>query len=90
MRRASHRPLRNKNGRGSPFLSIPRISIHSPASIRATPIITLSRNGGRFYALRSLGVPSIHMAQHGPSEIFPESQSKFFAKDKDRAIQLHA
>jgi beta-lactamase regulating signal transducer with metallopeptidase domain len=45
-------------------------------------VITLSRNGGRFYALRSLGVPSIHMAQHGPSEIFPESESKFFAKDK--------
>ncbi len=45
-------------------------------------VITLSRNGGRFYALRSLGVPSIHMAQHGPTEIFPESESKFFAKDK--------
>jgi beta-lactamase regulating signal transducer with metallopeptidase domain len=45
-------------------------------------IITLSRNGGRFYALRSLGVPSIHMAQHGPSEIFPEGENKFFAKDK--------
>jgi len=26
-----------------------------------------ARNGGRFYALRSLGVPSIHMAQHGPT-----------------------
>ena len=45
-------------------------------------VITLSRNGGRFYALRSLGVPSIHMAQHGPTEIFPESENKFFAKDK--------
>jgi beta-lactamase regulating signal transducer with metallopeptidase domain len=45
-------------------------------------VIALSRNGGRFYALRSLGVPSIHMAQHGPSEIFPESESKLFAKDK--------
>jgi hypothetical protein len=45
-------------------------------------VITLSRDGGRFYALRSLGVPSIHMAQRGPSEIFPESQSKFFAIDK--------
>jgi beta-lactamase regulating signal transducer with metallopeptidase domain len=45
-------------------------------------VITLSRNGGHFYALRSLGVPSTHMAQHGPSEIFPESESKFFAKDK--------
>jgi len=32
--------------------------------------------------LRSLGIPSIRMAQHGPSEIFPESESKFFAKDK--------
>lgn len=45
-------------------------------------VITLSRNGGRFYALRSLGVPSIHMARRGPSEIFPESENKFFAKDK--------
>jgi len=45
-------------------------------------IITLSRNGGRFYALRTLGVPSNHMAQHGPTEIFPESENKFFAKDK--------
>jgi beta-lactamase regulating signal transducer with metallopeptidase domain len=45
-------------------------------------VIRLSRNGGRFYALRSLGVPSIHMAQHGPTEIFPESENKFFAKDK--------
>ncbi len=45
-------------------------------------VITLSRNGGRFYALRSLGVPSIHMAKHGPTEIFPESENKFFAKDK--------
>jgi beta-lactamase regulating signal transducer with metallopeptidase domain len=45
-------------------------------------VITLSRNGGRFYALRSLGVPSTRMAQHGPSEIFPESDSKFFARDK--------
>ena len=45
-------------------------------------VITLSRNAGRLYALRSLGVPSIHTAQHGPSEIFPESESKFFAKDK--------
>jgi beta-lactamase regulating signal transducer with metallopeptidase domain len=45
-------------------------------------VISLSRNGGRFYALRSLGVPSIRMAQHGPSEIFPESDNKFFAKDK--------
>ena len=53
-------------------------------------IITLSRNGGRFYALRSLGVPSIHMARRGPTEIFPESQNKFFAKDRISAIQLHA
>jgi hypothetical protein len=45
-------------------------------------VITLSRNGGRFYALRSLGVPSIHMNQRGPTEIFPESENKFFAKDK--------
>jgi len=45
-------------------------------------VITLSRSGGRFYALRNLGVPSIHTAPHGPSEIFPESQNKFFAKDK--------
>jgi beta-lactamase regulating signal transducer with metallopeptidase domain len=45
-------------------------------------VITLSRKGGRFYAARSLGVPSIHMAQHGPSGIFPESENKFFAKDK--------
>ena len=45
-------------------------------------IITLSRDGERFYALRSLGIPSRRMAQHGPSEIFPESESKFFAKDK--------
>jgi hypothetical protein len=45
-------------------------------------VITLSRNGGRLYALRSLGVPSIRMAQHGPTEIFPESENKFFAKDK--------
>jgi hypothetical protein len=45
-------------------------------------VITLNRNGGRFYALRSLGVPSIHMAQHGPNEIFPESENKFFAKNK--------
>jgi beta-lactamase regulating signal transducer with metallopeptidase domain len=45
-------------------------------------VITLSRNGGRLYALRSLGVPSIHMAPRGPTEIFPESESKFFAKDK--------
>ncbi|HZQ41319.1 MAG TPA: M56 family metallopeptidase [Rhizomicrobium sp.] len=45
-------------------------------------LITLSRNGGRFYAVRNLGVPSIHTAPHGPSEIFPESQNKFFAKDK--------
>jgi beta-lactamase regulating signal transducer with metallopeptidase domain len=45
-------------------------------------VITLNRNGGRFYALRSLGVPSIRMAQHGPTEIFPESENKFFAKDK--------
>jgi beta-lactamase regulating signal transducer with metallopeptidase domain len=44
-------------------------------------VITLSRNGGRFYALRSLGVPSIHMTRHGPIEIFPESENKFFAKD---------
>jgi len=44
-------------------------------------IITLSRNGGRFYALRSLGVPSIHMNRYG-SEIFPESGDKFFAKGK--------
>ena len=43
-------------------------------------IITLSRDGGRFYALRNLGVPSTHMAQRGPTEIFPESQNKFFAK----------
>jgi beta-lactamase regulating signal transducer with metallopeptidase domain len=43
-------------------------------------VITLSRNGGRFYALRSLGVPSIHMTRHGPTEIFPESENKFFAK----------
>jgi beta-lactamase regulating signal transducer with metallopeptidase domain len=49
---------------------------------RGDTVIALSRNGERFYALRSLGVPSIHMAQHGPSEIFPESESKFFAKDK--------
>ena len=45
-------------------------------------VITLSRNGGHFYALRSLGGPSIQMNQHGPSEIFPESENKFFAKDK--------
>jgi beta-lactamase regulating signal transducer with metallopeptidase domain len=45
-------------------------------------VIMLSRNGGRFYVLRSLGAPSIHMNQHGPTEIFPESQNKFFAKDK--------
>jgi hypothetical protein len=45
-------------------------------------VITLSRDGGRFYALRNLGVPSIRTAQHGPSAIFPESESKFFAKDK--------
>jgi len=49
---------------------------------RGDTVITLSRNGGRFYASRSLGVPSIHMARRGPSEIFPESESKFFAKDK--------
>jgi len=49
---------------------------------RGDTVITLSRNGGRFYASRSLGVPSIHMARHGPSEIFPESECKFFAKDK--------
>jgi hypothetical protein len=45
-------------------------------------VITLSRNDGRFYASRSLGIPSIHMARRGPSEIFPESENKFFAKDK--------
>jgi beta-lactamase regulating signal transducer with metallopeptidase domain len=45
-------------------------------------VITLSRKNARFYALRSLGVPSLHMAQHGPSEIFPESEDKFFARDK--------
>jgi beta-lactamase regulating signal transducer with metallopeptidase domain len=45
-------------------------------------VITLSRDGGRFYASRSLGVPSIHMNQHGPTEIFPESENKFFAKNK--------
>ena len=44
-------------------------------------VITLSRNDGRFYASRSLGVPSIHMTRHGPTEIFPESENKFFAKD---------
>ena len=44
-------------------------------------IITLSRDGDRFYALRNLGVPSIHMTPRGPTEIFPESQNKFFAKD---------
>jgi beta-lactamase regulating signal transducer with metallopeptidase domain len=49
---------------------------------QADTVITLSRNGERLYALRSLGVPSIHMAQRGPSEIFSESKSKFFAKDK--------
>jgi hypothetical protein len=27
-------------------------------------------------------VPSIHMNQHGPTEIFPESENKFFAKNK--------
>jgi beta-lactamase regulating signal transducer with metallopeptidase domain len=45
-------------------------------------VITLSRNGGHFYALRTLGVPSMHMNQHGPTEIFPESENKFFAKDR--------
>lgn len=44
-------------------------------------VITLSRNGGRFYAVRNLGLPSIHMAPRGPTEIFPESKSKFFARD---------
>ena len=43
-------------------------------------VITLTRKDGRYYALRNLGVPSMHMAQRGPTEIFPESQSKFFAK----------
>jgi beta-lactamase regulating signal transducer with metallopeptidase domain len=45
-------------------------------------VITLSRKDGRFYAVRSLGVPSIHMAPRGPTEIFPESENKFFAKDR--------
>lgn len=45
-------------------------------------VITLSRKGGRFYAVRSLGVPSDHMNRHGPTEIFPESGRKFFAKDQ--------
>jgi beta-lactamase regulating signal transducer with metallopeptidase domain len=49
---------------------------------RGDTVITLSRNGGRFYALRNLGIPSIRTAPHGPSEIFPESENKFFAKDK--------
>jgi beta-lactamase regulating signal transducer with metallopeptidase domain len=43
-------------------------------------IITLSREGGRFYARRDLGVPSIHMMPRGRLEIFPESQNKFFAR----------
>ena len=68
----------------------PRVAVpFSPADFdqfagvyQGDTVITLSRNGGRFYALRSLGIPSIRMAQHGPSEIFPESESKFFAKDK--------
>jgi len=42
-------------------------------------IITLSREGRRFYARRDLGVPSIHMMRHGRLEILPESQNKFFA-----------
>jgi beta-lactamase regulating signal transducer with metallopeptidase domain len=42
-------------------------------------IITLSREGRRFYARRDLGVPSIHMMRHGKLEILPESQNKFFA-----------
>ena len=42
-------------------------------------VITLSREGRRFFARRDLGVPSIHMMRHGRLEIFPESQSKFFA-----------
>lgn len=42
-------------------------------------IITLSREGRRFYARRDLGVPSIHMMRRGRLEIFPESQNKFFA-----------
>jgi len=49
---------------------------------RGDTVLTLSRTGGRFYALRSLGVPSIHTAPRGPTEIFPESGNKFFAKDK--------
>ncbi|HEY2010965.1 MAG TPA: M56 family metallopeptidase [Rhizomicrobium sp.] len=43
-------------------------------------IITLSREGRRFYARRDLGAPSIHMMRHGRLEIFPESQNKFFAR----------
>jgi beta-lactamase regulating signal transducer with metallopeptidase domain len=43
-------------------------------------IITLSRKDGHFFAVRSLGVPSVHMAPRGPSEIFPESESKFFTR----------
>ena len=42
-------------------------------------VITLSREGERFYARRDLGVPSIHMMRRGRLEIFPESQNKFFA-----------
>jgi hypothetical protein len=44
-------------------------------------VITLGREGAHFYARRDLGVPSIHMMRHGRLEIFPESQSKFFARD---------
>ena len=41
-------------------------------------IITLSREGWRFYARRDLGVPSTHMMPHGRLEILPESQNEFF------------
>jgi beta-lactamase regulating signal transducer with metallopeptidase domain len=68
----------------------PRVSVpFNPADFdqfagvyQGDTVITLSRNGGRFYALRNLGVPSIHTSRHGPSEIFPENENKFFAKEK--------